>query len=132
MTSADVWALLFHAQYFLVNLLYTLFYLNLHHLIPGYGHPNKHKVYRVSIHTTLKKKYETLSIHTFCSTKYVFKAFVTFLQMFNYILHQRLVYIPKHIWIKIKNADGCCCCILNFVASTNKSSSLYYGYAIEF
>ena len=24
-------------------------FLNLHHLIPGYGHPNKHKVYRVSI-----------------------------------------------------------------------------------
>ena len=87
----------FHAQYFLVNLLYSLFYLNLHHLLPDNGHPNKHKVYRVSIHTTLKKKYETLSIHTFCSTKYVFKAFVTFLQMFNYILHQRLVYIPKHI-----------------------------------
>ena len=24
-------------------------FLNLHHLIPGYGHPNEHKVYRVGI-----------------------------------------------------------------------------------
>ena len=24
--------------------------LNLHHLIPGYGHPNEHKVYRVSMY----------------------------------------------------------------------------------